>query len=49
MMIIAVFETINYWCSYDWYQNILFNRESLIDVLENGSILIDWASYQRPL
>lgn len=45
MMTIAVFETINYWCSYYWY-HIVFNRESLIDVLENGSICIDWTSYQ---
>ena len=45
MMTIAVFETINYWCSYYWY-HIVFNRESFIGVLENGSISIDWTSYQ---
>lgn len=27
MTTIAVFETINYWCSYYWY-HIVFNRES---------------------
>lgn len=48
MMTIAVFETINYWCWYD-SSFISFNRESLIDVLENGFIHIDWTSYQRPL
>ena len=45
MMTIAVFETINYWCWYYWY-HIVFNSKSLIDVLENGSISIDWTSYQ---
>lgn len=49
MMTIAVFETINYWCSYWYYAPISFNRDSLIDVLENGSISINWASYQLQL
>lgn len=48
MMTIAIFETINYWCSYYWY-HIVFNREFLIDVLENDSINIDWTSYLRAL
>lgn len=48
MMTIAVFETINYWC---WYNSpiVTFNRKSLIDVLENGSISINWTSYQLQL
>lgn len=45
MMTVAVFETINYWCWHDWY-HILLNREALIGVLENGSISINWTSYQ---
>lgn len=49
MMTIAVFETINYWCSYWYYAPISFNRDSLIDVLENGSISINWESYQLQL
>lgn len=47
MMTVAVFETINYWCSY--YAPISFNGDSLIDVLENGSISINWESYQLQL
>lgn len=47
MMTVAVFETINYWCWHDSV-SISFNGESLIDVLENGSIHVDWASYQQP-
>lgn len=49
MMTVAVFETINYRCSYWYYAPISFNRDSLIDVLENGSISINWASYQLQL
>lgn len=49
MMTIAVFETINYWCSYWYYAPISFNRDSLIAVLENGSISINWESYQLQL
>lgn len=49
MMTVAVFETINYWCSYWYYAPISFNRDSLIAVLENGSISINWESYQLRL
>lgn len=49
MMTISVFETINYWCWYDSPVSISFNRDSLINTLNNGSISINWALYQRQL
>lgn len=48
IMTIAVFETINYWYWHD-PPTIIFNREYLIDVLENGITHIDWTSYQERL
>ena len=45
MNIIAVFETINYWCWHDAPVSITFNKENLLSVLACGSITIDWSNY----
>lgn len=48
LMTVAIFETINYWC---WHDSpfLIFNKEQLINVLENGSVNIDWKFYQQSL
>lgn len=42
---IALFETINYWCSYDANAGVVLSQETLRDVLKNGKIAIDWEKY----